>query len=73
MPEPNTYTVADNSDANTDTYNTNTDANADCNSNSNGNDASGFADTIGDPAAADTKAKANAVPSAYAVSEWVKS
>ena len=71
MPEPNTYTVADNSDANTDTYNTNTDANA--NSNSNGNDASGFADTIGDPAAADTKAKANAVPSAYAVSEWVKS
>jgi hypothetical protein len=30
-------------------------------------------DAHGDPASADAKAKANAVPTAYAVSEWVKS
>jgi hypothetical protein len=73
LPEPNAYAVAGKSDADTDACDTNTDANT--NANGDNHTTAAFADTdpIGDPASADTKAKANAVPTAYAVSEWVKS
>jgi hypothetical protein len=78
LPEPDANTDADNTDANTDPNNTdaNTDAdNTDTNTNVDNHATSAFADTdtIGDPASANTKAKANAVPSAHAVSECVKS
>ena len=73
MSQPNAYTDAGKSDAYGYGYRHSAADNANPNSDGNCDDASSFADTIGDPAAADTKAKANAVPSAYAVSEWVKS
>jgi hypothetical protein len=55
--------------------NTNSDRNGDGNGNGDNHTTSNsyaYADTIGNPASADAKAAAHAVPSANAVSEWVK-
>ena len=66
------------SDTNTDAcdtnaYTNNTNANPDANGDNYATSALADTDTIGDPATTDTKAAAHAVPTAYAVSEWVKS
>ena len=60
-------TDAGNTDANANAGNTATDAYGDTDTYNYA-----YSDTIGDPASADAKATAHAVPSADAVSEWVK-
>ena len=60
-------TDAGNTDANANAGNTATDAYGDTDTYNYA-----YSDTIGDPASANAKAAAHAVPSADAVSEWVK-
>ena len=64
---PDSYTDAGNTDANANAGNTATDAYGDTDTYNYA-----YSDTIGDPASANAKATAHAVPSADAVSEWIK-
>ena len=76
MPKPNANTIAGKSDANGYSYGYGNSAAGDTDTYGyrDGDSTSGVADanTIGNPASADAEAAAHAVPTADAVSEWVR-